>query len=499
MMAFLMIPPRMQFLDNNGNPAVGGKLYTYAAGSDNFLTTWTSESESVENTNPIILDSRGEADVFLRGTYKFVLTTSTDVEIWSRDNISDVTSMRDFWVNVKDKGAVGDGSDATTAFINAAALGKPVYIPSGEYTISAPVTFTAGIIGDGCNDNATVITFTSTGKFVVGDWYLTWRGFKLKSAVNNCVYVDNSAQSYFIFEDFVIQKIGAASGQIGIKFDCSANSIYYNRIDDFVFRVDYPISVTGASSHVFNANKIGTSIGGNKWFEFLSALTVDSSVAAFDANHISGYMESGTNVITFNGAALRQNRFDFVLDAVTRVWNSTVVVTDPNTWTILDGGFTYTGTQPQNQIFIGPSKTVVRATDTSSTGAIASASLTTMTFDTEDIDRLSELTPGTGEFKPLYDGDYHVSAQCLTQSYTWPSGSRFEIRIYKNGALYAAGEYNASETASAVSIPRSAGVSAIMHLLSTDVVTIRLLHNRGANTTLETSPANNFLSIYRIN
>lgn len=87
-MATLMVSPKIQFLDNNGNPLVGGKLYTYSAGTLDNKLTWTTASQAVENTNPVILNSRGEADVFLSGSYKFILTTSDDVEIWSVDNIT---------------------------------------------------------------------------------------------------------------------------------------------------------------------------------------------------------------------------------------------------------------------------------------------------------------------------------------------------------------------------------------------------------------------------
>lgn len=88
-MAVLSPLPKMQFFDANGDPLVGGKLYTYAAGTTTPLATYTSSSGAVSNTNPVILDSRGEANVWLAlQAYKFKLTTSTDVELWTVDNIS---------------------------------------------------------------------------------------------------------------------------------------------------------------------------------------------------------------------------------------------------------------------------------------------------------------------------------------------------------------------------------------------------------------------------
>jgi hypothetical protein len=88
-MANVAIPPKLQFFDANGNPLVGGKLYTYAAGTTTPLTTYTSAAGTIPNTNPVILNSRGEAEVWLgTGQYKFKLTTSTDVEIWTVDNLN---------------------------------------------------------------------------------------------------------------------------------------------------------------------------------------------------------------------------------------------------------------------------------------------------------------------------------------------------------------------------------------------------------------------------
>jgi len=80
-----------QFFDNNGVPLAGGLLYTYFAGTTTPLPTYTSSSGSTANENPIILDSAGRVpeEIWLPNGYatKFVLKTSTDVQIWSKDNI----------------------------------------------------------------------------------------------------------------------------------------------------------------------------------------------------------------------------------------------------------------------------------------------------------------------------------------------------------------------------------------------------------------------------
>ena len=88
-MATISPVPFLQFVDANGAPLAGGKLYTYAAGTTTPLATYTTYAGTVSNANPVILDSAGRASVWLGGgSYKFVLKDSTDVLVYTTDNIS---------------------------------------------------------------------------------------------------------------------------------------------------------------------------------------------------------------------------------------------------------------------------------------------------------------------------------------------------------------------------------------------------------------------------
>ena len=83
-----MPSPVMQFLDENGDPYAGGKLYTYTTGTTNDLATY-SDTVGTENANPVILDSAGRAVVYLSAaTYKFRLDTSADVTVWTQDVVA---------------------------------------------------------------------------------------------------------------------------------------------------------------------------------------------------------------------------------------------------------------------------------------------------------------------------------------------------------------------------------------------------------------------------
>jgi hypothetical protein len=88
-MAHLLPSPKMQFFDLNGDPLSGGKVNTYEAGTSTRKATYTTSAASVANANPVILDSRGEANIFWStGVYKIILTDSDDNEIYTVDHIT---------------------------------------------------------------------------------------------------------------------------------------------------------------------------------------------------------------------------------------------------------------------------------------------------------------------------------------------------------------------------------------------------------------------------
>jgi hypothetical protein len=88
-MASLTPTPKQQIFGSDGLPLVGGKIYTYAAGTTNPLATFTDAGGLTANTNPIILNSLGQANIWLgTSSYKFSVHTSADVLLYTVDDIN---------------------------------------------------------------------------------------------------------------------------------------------------------------------------------------------------------------------------------------------------------------------------------------------------------------------------------------------------------------------------------------------------------------------------
>lgn len=90
MTAILQPTAKVYFATSAGLPAAGWKLETFLAGTNTHATTWVDANQVAANTNPIILDARGEASVFWKGSYKVVLKDNLDNIIWTQDNITAV-------------------------------------------------------------------------------------------------------------------------------------------------------------------------------------------------------------------------------------------------------------------------------------------------------------------------------------------------------------------------------------------------------------------------
>lgn len=136
-MASLSPPPKLQFFGSDGLPLVGGKLYTYAAGTTTPLATYVDHNGVTQNTNPVILDSNGEADVWLPDTtsYKYVLKTADDVLLYTVDYVAVPVTTNSF----ASPPVIGSGTPNAATFTTLNVTGAAIFESTADFT--DPVTF----------------------------------------------------------------------------------------------------------------------------------------------------------------------------------------------------------------------------------------------------------------------------------------------------------------------------------------------------------------------
>lgn len=86
----LMPEPKQRYTGVAGLPLVGGKVYTYAAGTTNPKATYTDAAGTIAQANPIVLNARGEPDnaIFWSGAYRVDVKDVLGNLIYSVDNFN---------------------------------------------------------------------------------------------------------------------------------------------------------------------------------------------------------------------------------------------------------------------------------------------------------------------------------------------------------------------------------------------------------------------------
>jgi microcystin-dependent protein len=141
--------PKFKAQTTTGVVLSGGKVYTYEPGTTTMKATYKDSTKLVVNTNPVILDTRGEAVIYLDGFYDIVLKNSANVSQWTMAGVNgmnvtyptyEVDALNDY----------GQGSVYTQATINAAltAIGSTestLLLRPGTWVIASNITVPSNI------------------------------------------------------------------------------------------------------------------------------------------------------------------------------------------------------------------------------------------------------------------------------------------------------------------------------------------------------------------
>ena len=173
-MAILTPMPRMQFFDANGNPLAGGKVLTFITLTATPKATFTDQTGTVPNTNPVILDAEGRADIWLATDelYRVRVDNAADVTQWGPvDGVGTI--------DISEGGLVpGENTVPVTAVAGQISITAPNLVPAGSLVKSVTMHITTGfgttngltllnlgdtLIEDRWGSNLSIVATTSTG------------------------------------------------------------------------------------------------------------------------------------------------------------------------------------------------------------------------------------------------------------------------------------------------------------------------------------------------
>lgn len=196
-MAVLAVYPVVQVLDSVGAPLAGGKVYTYISGTSTPKNTYTTSTGLVTNANPVILDSRGEASIWLDtdAAYRFRIDDSNDVTIRTVDGVIGMQSVTSGGVTLGGDLNIGNYSivDASTnEYIKFVATSSAI----NEMTVTNATTGNAPSIAATGGDTNVGLILKGKGTGAVRLGQSTTTGVQLEA---DQPIIDSSGNEYIKF------------------------------------------------------------------------------------------------------------------------------------------------------------------------------------------------------------------------------------------------------------------------------------------------------------
>jgi len=257
--------PKLQFFDANGHPLAGGKVYTYLSGTSVPASTYTSAAKTAFNPNPVILDARGEASIWIGplDAYRVVLKTSTDVLVYSADGItlSNVSTFKSLQLS---------GTGSTTAFSVSVGttppLGIYIYI-NGIYQQKDAYTLINNIL-----------TFNEAPP----------------AGTNNIELIYVTAFTFGDLDSATIANINIVGGNIDKIYEV------VDHIDVIITNAD---NIATVAQNIANVNFVGSNIGAVQLIEdniiVIQQSPVNAAYAADAAAYLSSYIDQILMNVTF--------------------------------------------------------------------------------------------------------------------------------------------------------------------------------------------------------
>lgn len=103
-MATPLLSPKFYAWDpRTGKPLAFGKVHTYesessSGGTSQPKATFKNPGATAYNTNPVVLNAAGFADIYLNGTYKIIVTAADGYVVWEADPVTDISRIAEEWI-----------------------------------------------------------------------------------------------------------------------------------------------------------------------------------------------------------------------------------------------------------------------------------------------------------------------------------------------------------------------------------------------------------------
>lgn len=155
-----------QFIDNNGAPLASGTVTFYVPGTTTLKNTWSNSSQTILNTNPIVLDSGGRAVIYGSGAYRQVVKDQNGNVIWDQLT-SDTSSASNLGWGATSSGTANAQTISTGTFTGVD--GQTIYFLAGytntsALTLNVNGTGATGVLKDGAGGPI----FLTGGEVVAG-------------------------------------------------------------------------------------------------------------------------------------------------------------------------------------------------------------------------------------------------------------------------------------------------------------------------------------------
>ena len=83
----LLLVPKFRAMALDGSPLAGGFVQVYEAGSTTPKTSYADSGMAAANPWPVVLDANGQADIWLAGPYRIVVSDAQGVQQYSVDHL----------------------------------------------------------------------------------------------------------------------------------------------------------------------------------------------------------------------------------------------------------------------------------------------------------------------------------------------------------------------------------------------------------------------------